>query len=586
MKYFYDTEFIEDGKTIDLISIGVVAEDGRSYYAISTEFNPRKASQWVKDNVLAHLPPRHVNLSEVSVSPRLKEESRAWKSRRQIRNELLHFINSEYGLPEFWAYYADYDHVALCQLFGTMMDLPKGWPMYTRDVKQLCDAMGNPKLPEQTEDEHHALADARWTKAAYEFLLQQPATSERCGECGHNNFRADLGYCIATVKIDNYGAEKDCGCKCVVPATATPKQPLPTEFVCIDPPVGLDVLDYLNGVRGEIDSDVVLAHLNLCAQCAETARGLKEIDKVIRGGAGEDAKQADECQRRMDAVVEAAVAWHQSGREGNMWLDKAEELSAAINSLLELRDAPAATTTAEPPHNTCLACGEPTPDPYCAECTARYRVLADVSATGPAAPQDEPWMREGDNLCDPHVAAMDIIYNSTDPEHMAARLEGELNRWKDALIAERQPGATTTSDRVREAARIIARRHSDVFPNQLSVDAILAIISKYIPNAGEVERLKQELAQAYYVDCEICEQVIVSADGDDVHTFIVCGCCWNESQTKLRAARADVIRECANLARLMATGESSETGRQKALNIAAALESLLDKKEGEDGPYI
>jgi hypothetical protein len=29
MKYFYGTEFIEDGKTIDLISIGIVAEDGR-----------------------------------------------------------------------------------------------------------------------------------------------------------------------------------------------------------------------------------------------------------------------------------------------------------------------------------------------------------------------------------------------------------------------------------------------------------------------------------------------------------------------------------------------------------------------------
>lgn len=35
---------------------------------------------------------------------------------------------------------ADYDWVVLCQLYGTMMDLPKGWPMYCRDVKQLCDS--------------------------------------------------------------------------------------------------------------------------------------------------------------------------------------------------------------------------------------------------------------------------------------------------------------------------------------------------------------------------------------------------------------------------------------------------------------
>lgn len=176
MKYFYDTEFIEDGKTIDLISIGIVAEDGREYYAISTEFKAKKASQWVKDNVLCHLPPRKVN--PMYESPRLVEESRAWKSREQIKEDLLKFIGHEDGLsafpedkkPEFWAYYADYDHVALCQLFGTMMDLPKGWPMYTRDIKQLCDSVGNPRLPEQGKGEHNALADARWTKVAYEFL--------------------------------------------------------------------------------------------------------------------------------------------------------------------------------------------------------------------------------------------------------------------------------------------------------------------------------------------------------------------------------------------------------------------------------
>lgn len=169
MRYFYDTEFIEDGHTIDLISIGVVAEDGRTYYAISKAFNAKKASAWVQANVLAHLPPRNVNFSDVSVSPRLKEESRAWKNRRDIREDLLQFIGDD-PKPELWGYYADYDHVALCQLFGRMIDLPKGWPMYTRDLKQWCDQLGNPKLPKQGEDEHHALADARWNKQVFEFL--------------------------------------------------------------------------------------------------------------------------------------------------------------------------------------------------------------------------------------------------------------------------------------------------------------------------------------------------------------------------------------------------------------------------------
>ena len=39
MRIFYDTEFLDDGKTIDLISIGMVAEDGRELYAVSSEFD-------------------------------------------------------------------------------------------------------------------------------------------------------------------------------------------------------------------------------------------------------------------------------------------------------------------------------------------------------------------------------------------------------------------------------------------------------------------------------------------------------------------------------------------------------------------
>lgn len=34
MKYFFDIEFLEDGRTIELISIGIVAEDGSEYYTV------------------------------------------------------------------------------------------------------------------------------------------------------------------------------------------------------------------------------------------------------------------------------------------------------------------------------------------------------------------------------------------------------------------------------------------------------------------------------------------------------------------------------------------------------------------------
>lgn len=149
MRFWFDTEFFENGQTIELISIGIVSEDGREYYAETGIADLlARSSDWLQHNVLPHL-------------------TGDGKNRPIIAREIVEFMGKK---PEIWAYYADYDWVALCQLHGTMMDLPKGWPMYCRDVKQLCDTLGNPLLPEQSGIEHHALADARWTKEAWKFL--------------------------------------------------------------------------------------------------------------------------------------------------------------------------------------------------------------------------------------------------------------------------------------------------------------------------------------------------------------------------------------------------------------------------------
>jgi hypothetical protein len=152
MKYFLDTEFIESGPLhpLILLSIGIVADDGRELYAVNKEANLALANDWVRDNVLPHLGP-HEKMLAVTIA-------------RLVRD----FVVDD--KPEFWGYYADYDWVVFCQLFGTMVHLPKGWPMYCRDIKQLCDSLGNPKLPAQDSHEHNALNDARWNKKAYEFL--------------------------------------------------------------------------------------------------------------------------------------------------------------------------------------------------------------------------------------------------------------------------------------------------------------------------------------------------------------------------------------------------------------------------------
>jgi len=169
-KYFFDTEFIEDGRTIDLVSIGMVSEDGRSLYLGNMDADFAKASDWVRENVFPHLPLRE-DLS-------CKYIPCFWKSRTDIRNAVLDFCNPhEHGNPEFWGYFADYDWIVLCQLFGRMIDLPQGWPMYCGDVKQLADSVQAPKLPEP-ENAHNALTDARWNRDYYNDIKQRIESGE------------------------------------------------------------------------------------------------------------------------------------------------------------------------------------------------------------------------------------------------------------------------------------------------------------------------------------------------------------------------------------------------------------------------
>ena len=278
MNYYLDTEFIEGPQekrlfgikygmtkpTIDLISIGIVGDDGREYYAISKDFNIDEAwnrfqekeqpkidsinifsnykkgedpykEYWIRENVLWPIykelknkylqdNPYHKNQDPYSRNQNyvvgdpfdignLNSLIQQYgKTNNQITEEVIKFcscaaINKESNSlwfthrtdPIFYAYYADYDWVVFCQLFGTMMDLPKGFPMYCQDLKQILDEKKRQKrnfadCPEvvtlnnhnlicdinlkkhkcypKQENEHNALADARWNKKLHEFLKQ------------------------------------------------------------------------------------------------------------------------------------------------------------------------------------------------------------------------------------------------------------------------------------------------------------------------------------------------------------------------------------------------------------------------------
>jgi hypothetical protein len=162
MKYWIDTEFIERPYTIDLISIGLVAEDGREFYAESSEVDWTKASQWTLQTVRPQL-------------------DGAGMEREEIGYAIRRFVDGDES-PVFWGYFPAYDWVAFCWLFGSMDELPFHFPQLCLDIKQWAIELGDPDLPRQLGPRHHALYDARWTRDAWAFLAS-PLRSSNIGCC-------------------------------------------------------------------------------------------------------------------------------------------------------------------------------------------------------------------------------------------------------------------------------------------------------------------------------------------------------------------------------------------------------------------
>lgn len=153
-RFFLDTEFIEpEGdhylSAVELISIGIVDDTGREYYAVSSGFRYEALNPWLRANVLPHLGDPEKRLAPP-----------------EIRQEILQFVGQ--APCQFWGYYADYDWYLFCRLMGGFMGLPNNWMRCCYDVRQFQEETACPTLPAAFQPQHNALVDARWTKAAWE----------------------------------------------------------------------------------------------------------------------------------------------------------------------------------------------------------------------------------------------------------------------------------------------------------------------------------------------------------------------------------------------------------------------------------
>jgi hypothetical protein len=183
LRIFYDTEFLDDGERIMPISIAMHREDGSEYYAINNSRFVLLAALrhgWLREHVVPQLPitvlPSEPMRKSVSFNPQSEvhryvpnlehPDYHCLKPINAIAGEVQGFITGT-PAPELWADYAAYDHVLLAQLFGPMIRLPQGVPMFTNEFRTFLLLRDNPHIPKYVVPagsaitEHHPLYDAR-----------------------------------------------------------------------------------------------------------------------------------------------------------------------------------------------------------------------------------------------------------------------------------------------------------------------------------------------------------------------------------------------------------------------------------------
>lgn len=109
MRVFFDTEFTGLHQETTLISIGLVDENGHTFYAESLDYDPAQVDEWVQENVISKLQ----STNRVSIR----------KLRKQLIEWFAQYDESE--TIEIWSDCLAYDWVLFCSIFGGAMRIPK-----------------------------------------------------------------------------------------------------------------------------------------------------------------------------------------------------------------------------------------------------------------------------------------------------------------------------------------------------------------------------------------------------------------------------------------------------------------------------
>lgn len=180
MNLFYDSEFTGLHQTTTLISLGMVAEDGRAFYAEFNDYDRSQCDPWIRDNVLAHT--RWINQPDATTGQwREQALTLCYGDSASIRTALQTWL-AQFERIEIWADCPAWDWVLLCELFGGAFHIPQQIYYLPFDLVTLFKAQGlDPDTDRASfagsaasgplQQRHNALYDAQILRGCYRKLM-------------------------------------------------------------------------------------------------------------------------------------------------------------------------------------------------------------------------------------------------------------------------------------------------------------------------------------------------------------------------------------------------------------------------------
>ena len=174
MRVFFDTEFTGLHKNTTLISIGLISEDGKTFYAEFTDYDKSQVNDWIKENVINNL-----YLETGDNQPKTYENCNIKETSTYIMEELKEWL-SQFETVEIWSDCLAYDWVLFCDMFGHAFNIPSNVYYIPFDICTLFKIKGiDPDVNREefagfknVKNKHNALYDARVIMECYKKLIK------------------------------------------------------------------------------------------------------------------------------------------------------------------------------------------------------------------------------------------------------------------------------------------------------------------------------------------------------------------------------------------------------------------------------